>query len=122
MTETWISKNFTESEFACPCCDVLLVEPKFLELLQELRDTLDRPMFINSGYRCNERNFAVNGATGSQHMKGTAADISTLNWTAKERYRLLQEAFAIGFTGVGVSKTFIHLDFREGEGVTWAYS
>lgn len=122
MSETYISKNFTQSEMACPCCDVLHIDPGFLEKLQELRDRFNRPMFVNSGYRCRERNFAVNGVKGSKHMEGLAADISTLNWNAKERYRFMQEAFDLGFTGVGVARTYIHLDTREADGVTWVYS
>ena len=44
-------------------------------LLQPLRDQLDKPIAINSCYRGPELNKAVNGAITSQHCKGEAADI-----------------------------------------------
>lgn len=35
----------------------------------------DRPIHVNSGYRCPDLNAAVGGAPDSLHMKGLAADI-----------------------------------------------
>lgn len=45
------------------------------KVLQPLRTMWDRPLHINSGYRCPELNKAVNGEATSQHLKGEAADI-----------------------------------------------
>ncbi len=45
------------------------------KLLQPLRDDLDKPIRINSCYRGEELNKAVNGSKTSQHCKGEAADI-----------------------------------------------
>lgn len=42
--------------------------------LEDIRDLLDQPMHINSGYRCPALNKAVGGAPNSQHMTGNAAD------------------------------------------------
>lgn len=44
-------------------------------LLQPIRDKLNKPIIINSGYRCKKLNEAVNGSLTSQHCKGQAADI-----------------------------------------------
>jgi uncharacterized protein YcbK (DUF882 family) len=43
--------------------------------LQPLRDKLDTPLIINSGYRCRQVNQAVGGAPDSMHLRGCAADI-----------------------------------------------
>lgn len=43
--------------------------------LQPLRDYLNEPITINSGYRTAELNRLVKGVYGSQHIKGEAADI-----------------------------------------------
>jgi uncharacterized protein YcbK (DUF882 family) len=49
------------------------------EVLQPVRDRLNKPITVNSGYRCPELNKAVGGAAASQHMVGEAADVSMGN-------------------------------------------
>jgi zinc D-Ala-D-Ala carboxypeptidase len=44
-------------------------------VLQPLRDALNLPITVSSGFRCAALNRAVGGATHSQHMEGEAADI-----------------------------------------------
>lgn len=44
-------------------------------VIQPLRDEWGKPLAINSGYRCDELNKAVNGEPTSQHRKGEAADV-----------------------------------------------
>ena len=50
-----------------------------MEVLQPLRDYLEKPVVISSGYRCSEVNKAVGGVRGSQHLRGEAADIQVEN-------------------------------------------
>lgn len=47
------------------------------KVLQPLRDIYQKPMKINSGYRCPMLNEIVGGVPSSQHVKGEAADIHT---------------------------------------------
>lgn len=56
------------------------------KVLQPLRDEYQKPMTVNSGYRCPELNRIVGGVATSQHVKGEAADIHTGSQT--ETYRL----------------------------------
>ena len=42
--------------------------------LQPIREKLNKPMIISSGYRCREVNSLVGGAQNSQHLKGEAVD------------------------------------------------
>ena len=46
-----IAKYFRLSEFACPCCRRVMLHPKLLGKLTELRNILERPVYITSGYR-----------------------------------------------------------------------
>lgn len=46
------------------------------EVLQPLRTAWERPLVINSGYRCPELNREVGGVVTSQHVKGEAADVA----------------------------------------------
>lgn len=45
------------------------------EVLDPLREWYGRPIYVNSGYRCEELNKAVGGARNSFHLTGCAADI-----------------------------------------------
>lgn len=45
------------------------------EVLEPLRQHVQEPVIISSGYRCPQLNAAVGGSKTSQHMKGEACDI-----------------------------------------------
>lgn len=46
------------------------------QVLDPLRKRYGKPIKVNSGYRCEQLNKAVKGASNSQHIKGLAADIT----------------------------------------------
>lgn len=59
-----------------PCIDAISnLQNLCQEVLKPLRQYLDRPVIINSGYRCTQLNSIVGGAPSSQHIRGEAADI-----------------------------------------------
>lgn len=45
--------------------------------LEPARTMLQRPIYINSGYRCHSLNQAVGGVANSYHLQGRAADLTT---------------------------------------------
>lgn len=49
--------------------------------LQPIRDKLQKPMTITSGYRCSKVNNLVGGANNSQHAKGQAVDFIVKDMT-----------------------------------------
>jgi len=50
-------------------------------VLQPLRDELNLPIHVSSGYRCKRVNDKIGGAKTSQHVKGQAADIQIAGMT-----------------------------------------
>ena len=46
-------------------------------VLDPLRETYGKPIYVNSGFRCPELNKKVGGARNSYHLQGRAADITT---------------------------------------------
>ena len=46
-------------------------------ILQPIRNEWNKPITVNSGYRCKELNDKVKGSKTSQHLTGDAADITT---------------------------------------------
>lgn len=111
---TMISKNFTQEEFECPCCAQLVYEQGLIDKLQRLRDIMQRPFVVNSGYRCHVHNDAIGGSPRSQHMLGRACDISTNGWGAWTLYQFVGFATRISLS-VGVYDGFVHVDNRVGD-------
>lgn len=113
-------KYFDRSEFTCKETGTNKIKDSFVHKLDDLRELCGFPFTITSGYRHPEHSMEKNKASGGgQHTKGNAADIQCN--TAKQRYTLLKFAFKMGFTGIGVASTFIHVDTRSGEPKTWTY-
>ena len=46
-----------------------------MQCLDDIREQYGLPLYISSGYRCDELNKKVGGVKTSQHTKGQAADI-----------------------------------------------
>ena len=121
LEKAWRWPNFTIAELCCRyggkfCEGAYWHSPEFLDALQALRGRMDRPLMITSGHRCRLWNAAVGGAPHSMH-KSIAVDISL---AGHDRFSLLASADAFGFTGVGLAKSFIHLD-RRAAPAQWYY-
>jgi zinc D-Ala-D-Ala carboxypeptidase len=104
--EKW--KNFKLAEFKCKCgCDEVKIDAAMLDLVQEARDTLG-PLSITSAFRCSSHNASVS-STGSNgpHTTGHALDIGVKD--SKHRKQLI-DYFTTKVTGLGVAKSFIHID------------
>lgn len=105
-----ISKNFILKEFECKDGNhEVRIDSKLLEKLQKLRDLINKPIYIVSGYRTKEYNKKIGGAKNSQHIYGKAADIKVKGMSIKELYNLADK---VGFDGIGTYKTFLHVDVR----------
>ena len=113
-----LTEYFSLREFECPCCRRVMLSPDLLARLNHLRMVINRPVYINSGYRCPEENHKVGGAPGSYHLLGMAADIHVKDYLLSD---LLIYAQEIGFNGIGFyeKKDFLHLDVRPGPKHTW---
>ena len=103
--EDWC--NFTPDEFRCSCCNRLEISSDIMDLLQKARNDLG-PLQITSAYRCPDHNNSVS-STGENgpHTTGMAVDIHVSN--SQHRKKLI-DYFAKKVTGLGVAKTFLHID------------
>ena len=114
-----ITKNFTEAEMACPCCDACDMDMEFMENLQRVREQCGFGFRVNSAYRCEEYNSKVSKNTKGQHVTGQAVDVSMKD--RYKRFKLIKEAIAGEyFKDIAISKTFIHLgkgNVKNGVGV-----
>ena len=113
-----VAPHFNLSEFACPCCHRVMLHPLLLEKLEKLRKTIEKPIYITSGYRCTEYNQKVGGIKNSYHKLGLAADIRVGGLSALD---LLEHAEMLDFSGIGFyeKKNFLHLDVRPTKPTRW---
>lgn len=65
---------------------------------------------VISGRRDAGHNAKVGGANRSEHINGNAYDISVRDMPIEERKRLITQARASGFRGVGVYENSLHFD------------
>jgi uncharacterized protein YcbK (DUF882 family) len=106
-----ITPHFNLSEFACPCCKRVMLHPKLLAKLIELRKIIERPIYITYGYRCPRYNHQIGGIVNSYHLIGLAADIKVKDISLIDFLEICEE---IGLGGIGFykKKNSLHLDVR----------
>lgn len=107
-----IARHFYLYEFACPCCNRVILHSDLLKRLVSLRISVNRPVYINSGYRCQEENKRAGGTKNSYHLLGMAADIRVTGMNPRD---LAIYAEGAGFLGIGIYADFCHLDVRPGK-------
>ena len=108
-----LSEHFSASEFACSCGCGYGTHPgdvftELLDLLERMREEYGRAIHINSGCRCAAHNAAVGGVQNSAHTRGTATDIRVTS--GANRRKLMDLAVMNYASGIGVARTFLHVD------------
>ena len=58
------------------------------KVLDPLREAYGKPIIVTSGYRCPKLNAIVGSTPSSQHVKGEAADIKSVQDTPEENKKL----------------------------------
>lgn len=113
-------KHFTLPEFDCTYTGNNQMDWDFLAALDNLREVCGFPFVITSGYRDPSHPIESKKKTPGTHAQGIAVDIQVTSGT--QRRLIVKEALKMGFGGIGVAKTFVHVDDREGPKVLWEYS
>ena len=121
-----LTNNFSLHEFRCKdgtdVPDELIDHVRELaENLQVLRDHIQKPIIVISGYRSPKYNRKIGGARRSQHMSAKAADIIVKDMTPDEVKAEIVQLIKDGKMkkgGVGLYTTFTHYDVR-GRNARW---
>ena len=109
----YLSANFRVTEFACKDgSDPVFVSEELVKILQAIREHFGKPVIVSSGYRTPGYNKSVGGATYSQHLYGTAADICISGIKPKDMADYA-ETLLPNTGGIGIYSWGIHVDVRK---------
>ena len=120
-----LSKNFSLNEFLITSTGIaniptdkeinnmkLLVD----NVLQPLRDHMNRPVIISSGFRSKAVNDAVGGSRTSGHMLGTSADITAGHKTLNKKiYNYIRDNCEFRQLINEYDYSWVHVEYREGD-------
>lgn len=110
-----LGKWFRVKEFACKDgSPIIFIDDYLVTILNILRNEIQKPIIITSGYRTPEWNTKCGGAKYSYHMRGMAADIRVNGMSAKELANKLSKIVP-DECGIIVYNGWVHFDVRTGK-------
>lgn len=112
-------RYFKIEDFSCHATGENKINQEFVIKLDELRDRCGFPFIITSGYRSKDHGVEAIKITPGTHNEGIAADIKVSNGT--QRHAIVKHAISMGFNGIGIAKTFVHVDSRRTAPMIWTY-
>ena len=106
----------------CPADFHVTPTERLLHTLDVLREAYGKPLTVTSGVRCARYNAKVGGVVDGEHTTGEAADLFTPD--SLTRYHLLQAAFKVGISRIGVGAQFVHIGVGTmiPQNVAWLYA
>lgn len=112
-----VSEHFSLWEFICHdrvTYGYVRLDPKLVDLLEKIRaEAGGKPISVTSGYRPPAYQAIVNPkVTNSEHMNGTAADITCRALGYAEFYALCDRLNPNGGVGRYPAHAFVHVDVR----------
>lgn len=107
-----------ERLFVCSETGETGIPYRFVHRLDQLRGRCGFPFIITSGYRSPRHSIEAAKDEPGEHTRG-AADVGVEG--GAQRRKIVAEAIGMGFTGIGVARTFVHVDDRLGDPVMWVY-
>ncbi len=115
--------NFSDQELACSCCGKFSPSEQFSKLMddaQAFRTASEKPLPVNSAYRCNMYAIERKKATPGAHATA-ACDFGV---SGEDAIQLLTFFLNRGYVGIGVhqkgNKRYIHVDRRKTPAI-WTY-
>ena len=112
-------KYFKLSDFDCQETGENEMSADFILELDGLREDCGFPFIITSGYRSKTHSLEAKKKRPGMHSYGIAADIKVSG--GSDRMLVVAKAIQHGFNGIGIAKTFVHVDKRQSASVMWVY-
>ena len=83
-------------------------------VLQPIRDKLNKPMIITSGFRCPKVNFLAGGKANSQHLEGKAADFIVKGMTVNQIINFIVRLNIEYDQLINEYDKWVHISFNKG--------
>ena len=125
-----MSPHFDRKEFVCKCgCGKSDVSQELVNMLEKMyayfaaTPTGCKCIIVNSGCRCSKHSVAVGGYTNDAHTRGIAADITVYRSDGVAYIPEVMAAVAeyVGFSGIGLMASNVHVDIRNRNNYTNAH-
>ena len=89
------------------------MDEKLIKAIDYVRQQIEQPLYINSGYRTERHNAEVGGVPNSQHRLGKACDVRIHSQEMGDSIEYWFKDFVGEDCGIGRYDTFIHIDTRD---------
>ena len=88
-----------------------------IECLQPIRNFIDKPMTISSGYRSPRLNGhpLINGAQNSQHVTGQAVDFTIKGMTPKQIIEMIKRSGVEYDQLINEHNIWVHISYNKGK-------
>lgn len=88
--------------------------PALTDAFERVRAMYNKPIKVVSAYRTESHNRSIGGARHSQHVQGRALDLKPPSGVSVAKFYsdIKRNAWAFGIRGIGLYKTFVHIDVR----------
>lgn len=123
--DEWPWKKFSPKEMYCKHTGVLKVDTDFMDRLEAFRLFCGFPFVVTSGYRAPSHPVEAAKSKPGAHTLGCAVDF--LYGDNIALHLIINNYTRFGFTGLGIAKTFVHLDSATTESlgshrpIVWLY-
>ena len=107
MIEWDIYPHFTKDEFDCSETGENEMTHEALLLFERIRAIYGYPMGVSSGFRSLSHSKEKDKKLPGSHPQGTAGDFHI---PSQHRFLFVKASIECGAAGIGIAKTFIHVD------------
>ena len=98
-----ITKHLSVHEMACKCgCGAHEMDEEFIRMLQALREDMQGPLRVSSGFRCEDHNQSV--STTGRNGPHTLAKATDILISGERAMVLFEKTRQIGFSRIGLSQ------------------
>ena len=106
--DTIIHFKYTEFDSPDDVLSGLNMNHYLIRILDCMRDIMQLPFIINSGFRTASHNQKINGRNNSAHLKGLAVDIKSLS--NRFNFTLIELCISLKISRIGIYESHIHID------------
>lgn len=121
------SKYFSKKEIECSCgCNTDNASEILMNKADKVREILGRPLIATSVVRCKKYNNSKGYSSTSSHIADEVKECEAIDFkatTSRERFEIVSAMVEVGFTRIGIAKTFVHgdVDKSKVQDLIWLY-